>query len=82
MYFLKQCPRCTGDLATDSDQYGEFVSCLQCGYSKDIQAEATGYLVPQASSAQSAKAAVLSKEGYRITALRSAPARQREAVLA
>ncbi len=82
MFFLKQCPRCNGDLATNSDQYGEFVSCMQCGYSKDIQAVSTGFMVAQTSPVQSAKAAVLRKEGYRITALRSAPARQREAVLA
>ena len=77
MYFLKQCPRCNGDLATDSDQYGEFVSCMQCGYSKDIQAVTTGALVLQTSPTI---AATLSKEGYRITALHSASARQREAV--
>ena len=80
MFFFKQCPRCSGDLATDSDQYGEFVSCMQCGYSKDIQAVTTGSLVPHTQPVQSARAATLSKEGYRITALRSAPVRQLEAV--
>ena len=82
MYFLKQCPRCTGDLATDSDQYGEFVSCLQCGYCKDIQAVESGSLVSQTHPIQSTRAVALSKEGYRINALHTVPARQREAVLA
>ena len=35
--FLKQCPRCSGDLSRDSDQYGSYVHCLQCGYTADIK---------------------------------------------
>lgn len=31
MMWLKACPRCCGDLHLDSDHFGEFVSCLQCG---------------------------------------------------
>ena len=43
--FLKQCPRCSGDLSTDSDQYGSYVHCLQCGYTADIkQSSAAGIL--------------------------------------
>ena len=34
--FLKQCPRCKGDVGIVSDQYGRYVHCLQCGYMKDI----------------------------------------------
>ncbi|MBI4202200.1 MAG: hypothetical protein HY532_03680 [Chloroflexi bacterium] len=30
--WLKQCPKCQGDLFLDRDMYGPFVSCLQCGY--------------------------------------------------
>ena len=45
MYLLKQCPRCNGDLATGSDQYGQYVSCMQCGFCKDIQTE--GFQTPQ-----------------------------------
>ena len=66
MYFLKECPRCNGDLATDSDQYGEFVSCLQCGMCKDIQAAASESPV---FTAPLSRAAALSKEGYRKSAL-------------
>ena len=43
--FLQQCPRCSGDLSTDSDQYGSYVHCLQCGFVADIkQPGATGML--------------------------------------
>lgn len=31
MMWLKACPRCRGDLFLDSDAYGRFVSCIQCG---------------------------------------------------
>jgi hypothetical protein len=32
MMWLKACPRCAGDLLRQSDFYGSYVSCLQCGY--------------------------------------------------
>jgi predicted nucleic-acid-binding Zn-ribbon protein len=35
-FHLKKCPRCTGDLYFDKDQFGPFVTCLQCGYSRDL----------------------------------------------
>ncbi|MBI2912490.1 MAG: hypothetical protein HYY03_01060 [Chloroflexi bacterium] len=31
-YWLKQCPRCRGDLRQESDIYGYYISCVQCGY--------------------------------------------------
>ena len=34
MFLLKACPRCSGDLREDSDKYGRFLLCLQCGYHK------------------------------------------------
>ena len=34
--YLKGCPRCRGDLIVKSDQYGDYISCLQCGYTADI----------------------------------------------
>ena len=39
MFWFKQCPRCCGDLFIDNDQYGSFVTCLQCGLSKDVTGE-------------------------------------------
>jgi hypothetical protein len=32
MFWLKGCPRCKGDLYEDTDKYGRYVNCLQCGY--------------------------------------------------
>ena len=34
--FLKQCPRCNGDIGIGEDQYGSYTYCLQCGYMSDI----------------------------------------------
>ncbi len=31
MMWLGACPRCRGDLHLQSDCFGEFISCLQCG---------------------------------------------------
>ena len=35
MFWFKRCPRCSGDLFEESDRYGCFVTCMQCGFSKD-----------------------------------------------
>ena len=39
MFWFKQCPRCNGDLISERDQYGSFISCMQCGLSKDVKGE-------------------------------------------
>ncbi len=31
-YWLKECPRCHGDLRDESDIYGRYIACVQCGY--------------------------------------------------
>lgn len=31
MLWRKSCPRCRGDLVIESDFYGAYVSCIQCG---------------------------------------------------
>jgi transcription initiation factor TFIIIB Brf1 subunit/transcription initiation factor TFIIB len=31
MLLRKSCPRCRGDLVMESDFYGQYVSCIQCG---------------------------------------------------
>jgi transcription elongation factor Elf1 len=36
--WLKSCPRCRGDLVLDSDFYGGYVSCIQCGASLNTRA--------------------------------------------
>ena len=36
MIFLKACPKCNGDIILDSDIYGRYAKCLQCGSIRDI----------------------------------------------
>ena len=30
-FYFKACPKCNGDMYLDSDAYGHFRKCLQCG---------------------------------------------------
>ena len=40
MIWLKACLRCqAGDTVLDKDMYGEYVRCLQCGYTVDLSDE-------------------------------------------
>jgi DNA-directed RNA polymerase subunit M/transcription elongation factor TFIIS len=48
MFWLKKCPRCQGDLISESDVHGSFISCLQCGHMLTAAEEAA--LRQQASS--------------------------------
>ena len=32
----KSCPRCKGDVAIDSDHYGWYEYCVQCGYVHEL----------------------------------------------
>lgn len=36
MIKFKGCPKCRGDLYLGEDIFGKYMSCLQCGYLKDI----------------------------------------------
>ncbi len=45
MFWFKGCPRCSGDLYKDNDQYGVFVSCVQCGFSRDVATQGENLLV-------------------------------------
>ena len=36
MIWFKACPKCQGDLCLDSDHFGKFKTCMQCGYCKDL----------------------------------------------
>ena len=34
---FKSCPRCgDGDIVRDSDQFGEYWDCVQCGWMRDL----------------------------------------------
>lgn len=39
MLLFKSCPRCGGDVHVDSDWYGEYKNCLQCGWSLDTASD-------------------------------------------
>ena len=39
MMYLRECPKCHGDLNTGEDIHGKYVSCMQCGYLKDVRSE-------------------------------------------
>jgi hypothetical protein len=41
-FFFKACPRCKGDMYLDSDAFGAYRKCLQCGRIFDIEASQTG----------------------------------------
>jgi len=36
---FKGCPKCRGDLYLGEDLFGHYLSCLQCGYLKDVTTE-------------------------------------------
>ena len=36
MLKLKACPKCRGDMSPGEDQYGKYLSCLQCGLMQDV----------------------------------------------
>ena len=38
MIKFKVCPRCQGDLYLKEDIFGKYLSCLQCGYLRDVVA--------------------------------------------
>jgi hypothetical protein len=31
-YWFKECPKCHGDLREESNTFGEYITCMQCGY--------------------------------------------------
>jgi hypothetical protein len=33
----EKCKKCSGQLYIDSDQYGKYKQCLQCGYTEIIE---------------------------------------------
>ena len=40
MTWIKGCPKCHGDLYSDSDVYGSYVACFQCGHYLTVTEEA------------------------------------------
>jgi len=54
-YYLRNCPKCDGDLYKDKDIYGEFLSCLQCGFLKDLTCQEPDSVVRRANMADTQK---------------------------
>jgi DNA-directed RNA polymerase subunit M/transcription elongation factor TFIIS len=40
MLWLKSCSKCHGDLHPDSDVYGSYIACVQCGRQLTVAEEA------------------------------------------
>lgn len=36
MLYLKACPRCHGDMHPESDRWGEWLVCMNCGHEQAI----------------------------------------------
>lgn len=36
MLYNKACPRCSGDIKLDRDNFGVYAKCLQCGFNRDF----------------------------------------------
>ena len=49
MIYFNACPKCHGDLTLSQDGYGAFVSCLQCGFMRDIDVKPTSAKTPAVS---------------------------------
>lgn len=45
MMYFRSCPRCSGDMALESDRYGVYRSCVQCGCVRDL-ADERGHQIP------------------------------------
>jgi hypothetical protein len=47
-YWFKECPKCHGDLREEWDTFGEYITCMQCGYTlthtEEMQLEVQGTL--------------------------------------
>jgi hypothetical protein len=43
MLYMKACPRCSGDIKLDKDNYGVYAKCLQCGFNRDFITRRGGY---------------------------------------
>lgn len=42
---LGECPRCAGDIRIETDHYGTYKACLQCGYNNDLTEKAFDFKI-------------------------------------
>ncbi len=47
MLWFKNCPKCRGDIYLDHDLYGDYVTCLQCGYTSDYPPRTPDYVLEE-----------------------------------
>ncbi|MFL2644567.1 MAG: hypothetical protein ACJ0KI_02710 [Dehalococcoidia bacterium] len=57
MLHMKSCPKCAGDVSLNKDYYGYYATCLQCGWSKDIDKTKVSVVVTNPDDAEQAYAA-------------------------
>ena len=62
LILFKACPRCNGDLHVNSDMYGRYVECLQCGYLVEYSEELVATLTDASDEREFADASVASQE--------------------
>lgn len=57
-YWLKECPKCHGDLREEPDIYDKYISCMQCGYTlrheEEVVLLVTGTLKEMVTASQKA----------------------------
>lgn len=61
MIYFNACPKCHGDLMMNQDGYGSFVSCLQCGFMRDIDVKPSTVKAPVATPVWYAEEEALAK---------------------
>ena len=44
MFYFKGCGKCKGDLHLESDAYGKFLKCLQCGRITEVDSRKPGLI--------------------------------------
>lgn len=66
------CPKCRGDLELRRDIYGIFVSCIQCGLQRDLDAPLPDALDSDRPTAAAKKAPVVPGPGVSEGLLRAA----------
>ena len=42
----KKCPKCSGNMIIERDEYGKYIKCLQCGHQLELKATTTTQPAP------------------------------------
>ena len=58
---FKACPRCSGEVHVNSDMYGWYLECLQCGYMAEYSDELVAALTQSSQRKELAGTAVASR---------------------